>query len=324
MVNGKVMLYDGATKVGEAIFVGDNATSTLSQALVIPKDSHKVLTVKADLAAIGISQAGTQGALVKVDYDNDDPTGTRGIGASSGTTRDRTSSADTASAGVRTFRSVPTFARFALPSTELPRGTNTGVKLARFSVTADANGDVGVYKFSFEVGSSTVATTSAFGLYAFSNSGFSSVVNLSGGTGGLLNAGNGHNANCTTDQSTLENAIYMNPATCGVGTTTLQIPAGVTRYFELRGTVAGAAGGDSIGDSITIKLYGDAAYPSLAAATLVDLAATVDADTHNDFIWTPNATTTSLITHQDFTNGFGVDGLPADNMDSWTLSESTL
>ncbi|OHB18321.1 MAG: hypothetical protein A2666_05585 [Parcubacteria group bacterium RIFCSPHIGHO2_01_FULL_47_10b] len=43
-------------------------------------------------------------------------------------------------------------------------------------------------------------------------------------------------------------------------------------------------------------------------------------DGKNDFIWTPNATTTALVTHKDFTNGFGVVGLPATNMSAEVVS----
>src|SRR3989338_7924907 len=47
----KVTLWDGATKMGEALFQGTNtrATSTLSSAFIVPKDGDKMLTIKGDL-----------------------------------------------------------------------------------------------------------------------------------------------------------------------------------------------------------------------------------------------------------------------------------
>jgi hypothetical protein len=114
----KVSLYDGATKVGEALFTGSNttATSTLTGTFEIPKDGTKTMTIKVDLAEIGNAKVGTEGALIAIDYDDTDPTGTRGIGVSSGTTIDRTSSADTAASGVRMFRSFPTFTKMSVPT----------------------------------------------------------------------------------------------------------------------------------------------------------------------------------------------------------------
>ena len=85
----KVTLWDGGTKVGEAIFTGDNATVTLSGFTVL-KNTDKTLTVKGDLAAIGTSEPGKPGHLVKVEYDgaNADSAGnaTRGTGVASGVT----------------------------------------------------------------------------------------------------------------------------------------------------------------------------------------------------------------------------------------------
>jgi hypothetical protein len=46
-----------------------------------------------------------------------------------------------------------------------------------------------------------------------------------------------------------------------------------------------------------------------------------DAGTDNDFIWSPNATTTSAGAHLDWTNGFNVLGLPAAGTDSVTLTK---
>ena len=150
----QVTLWDVATQVGTAFFSGTNrnATSTLSSTVIIPANGSKTLTVKGDLALQGTSQAGTAGAFIQVDYDDDDSTGTRAIGQSSGQTTNRTASADTAVDGVRVFRSLPTVAKIAVPSTALTSGT---MDLYRFSVSADAKGDVSLYQVVANIATST-------------------------------------------------------------------------------------------------------------------------------------------------------------------------
>ena len=48
----------------------------------------------------------------------------------------------------------------------------------------------------------------------------------------------------------------------------------------------------------------------------------VDNDAQNDFIWTPISTTTSVtIGDLDYTNGYGVVGLPSNNTSAETISK---
>jgi hypothetical protein len=95
----------------------------------------------------------------------------------------------------------------------------------------------------------------------------------------------------------------------------LQIPAGSTYYFEVRGTVAGVASGYSL----TTTVEGDSAYASLASGVMMGLEATIEADSNDDFIWSPNATTTSGVAHIDWANGYQISGLPSSGL-SDTLS----
>jgi hypothetical protein len=287
-----VGIYNGSTKVGSAVFSGSsrNATSTLTSTVIVPKDDDLVLTVKGTMSEIGASQPGTQGALVQVDFNDDDSTGTRGIGMDSGATIDApaSSAGDTASAGVRLFRSFPTYGNAALSNTELINGTN---KIHRFSLTADAARAIGLYKVTLSM-ATTGVTTSGVNVYAFTDSGFSIPVSGVRSDGAL---------------NTADNAGVLSPMEFVVQPNPLQIPAGTTRYFEVRATVSGA--GDN-GDSIQTSLLGDTAYPALA--TLMANAAAIDADTNDDFIWSPNATTTSSATHADWTNGFQIQGLSSE------------
>ena len=316
LVDGKIYLYDGDTLVGEAVFTSasDYATSTLSGDFIVPKDGDKRMTIKGDLAAIGTGQPGTQGHLLTVDWDADDSTGTRGVGQSGGTTRDHSSTSDTSVDGVRIFKSVPTLARITsgLSSTLI-----TGnMKLYRFSVTADPSGDVSVYKFTFRIATSATPTGSAsttvtnLKLFAYTDSDFSQAV--SGFPSGQLNTTiSGLPGDGTTDINVLCNHSQ------GPTDDKLVIPAGQTYYFQLTADVA--LTGSITSGSITTTLQGDAAYPSLSG--FMAQAADIDDDTNDDFIWSPNATTTSLTTHADWTNGYYVPGLSSDNMDAYTITK---
>lgn len=305
----KVSLWDGATKVGETIFTTtDNSTTTLSTPVTIAKDSDKLITIKGELAAIGTSQPGTQGHLMAVDYDGGDSTGTQGNGVNSGTTISQTSSSDTASAGVRIFKSFPTFAKLTSGSSKLTAGN---LSLYRFSVKADAAGDIGISKFTIRVAtSSATAGTKVenINVYAYSDSGFSTPVSGIGSAGQFMQTANTAWVTSATD---LE--IYAE--TTAVASTTVQVPAGQTRYFEVRGdaTVAGAT------YSVSTQIQGDAAYPVLS--TFMDSAANIDNATNGDFLWAPNATTSVGVTANDWTNGYGVAGLPSTNMTAEILTQ---
>jgi hypothetical protein len=299
-----VGIYDGSTQVGTVVFSGSNrnATTTLTQTVIVPKDEDKILTLKGTLSTIGASQPGTQGALIQVDYDGNDVGGTRGIGMDSGSTINASGS-DTAVSGIRLFRTFPTLARIAVPTSNLVAGTNT---LYRFSITADSNRAVGLYKLSLSVATGSGGViVNGVNVYAYSDSGFSIPVSGVRGDGALRLV--------NFDAGTDTGVVVQD----GVGNTQpLQIPAGTTRYFEVRGTASSVAGGD---DSVQTTILGDAAYPSLA--TLMGAAATVAADPNgnDDFVWSPNATTTSAATVVDWTNGFQVIGLPASQMDTSVL-----
>ncbi|PIR04969.1 MAG: hypothetical protein COV57_01635, partial [Candidatus Liptonbacteria bacterium CG11_big_fil_rev_8_21_14_0_20_35_14] len=145
-------LAGGSSAVGEAVFVGDAATMTLS-GVTIPKDSDIVLTLKADIAAIGTSQS-NPGHTIKIDWDATDKdssgnSSTKGIGASSGTTL-YASGSDTSSNGVKVFKATPTVAQISLSSAETTLVAATDRTLYKFSVSAPSTGGIGLYKFTFD------------------------------------------------------------------------------------------------------------------------------------------------------------------------------
>lgn len=296
----QVGIYDGSTLVGTAVFTGANtvATSTLTSAVTLPKDADKTLTIKADFAQIGTSQPGAQGHLIAVDYNSADSTGTQGTGVGSGVTVNATGS--TAFSGARLFRSIPTLSSDTLPSSGVADG-----RLLRFKVTANSNGDVGLYKFTV-----TLATTSAnvtnINIFGYTDSSYS--LPVSGvSTGGQLSAANFcSGGGCTSSSPTLDIGIQ----TAASASTTVQVPAGATRYFEVRGTVTGTA----TTYSVTTTLGGDAAFPVSVGNLFMGTTTNINSDTNNNFIWSPNATGTSAITADDFTNGYGLPGLPSNGI----------
>ena len=336
----KVTLLDGATKVGEAIFSGTvtRATSTLTTDFIIPKDAVKLLTIKGDLALLGTNQAGTRGRLVEVDYDGEATPTTRGVGQSSGTTINPANGTDTNSNGVRLVRSYPTLERLAVPSNTLANGEMT---LYRFKVTADPAKDVSLYKISFRVSSTTNATTSNFSLYAYTDSGFSTSAYAANpinandvdcvGSSSLETGANdtdcAANNQTTTpassNASTSEVVIYFDPATnsaAAPNAENLVIPAGTTRYFELRGTVARSAAGDSV----SVALLGDASFSNTTNLVNRETASNVDesaATTYDNFIWSPNSTSTTATTTDDWLNGYTVPGLPTTEMTQQTFTK---
>jgi hypothetical protein len=271
---------------------------------VIAKDTDKDITVKVDLASVGTSQAGTQGALIAVDVDTAG-TNTQGVGQS-GTTINATGS--TSFSGVRMFSSYPTLAKLSVPSTVLTTGT--GVDLYRFSVTASAGGNgIGLTELTVNVATSTgsavsgTTTITNLEVYAYTDANFASPV--SGFTNGQVVA------TVAGLVSSGDNAAALSSI--------LQIPAGATYYFRVLGDTTLTAGTGTFSGSVTTRISGDAAYPAMAA--VMGTAATVQADANDDFVWSPNATTTSAAGHVDWTNGYFVAGLPSTGTDAQTISK---
>ncbi|PIP73995.1 MAG: hypothetical protein COW88_00260 [Candidatus Lloydbacteria bacterium CG22_combo_CG10-13_8_21_14_all_47_15] len=337
LVGNQITLWNSGVQVGTATFVndGDFATSTIfaDGAFRVPRGESKTMTVKGTIASISgtVGPLTASGDLFIVSYDGDDNNsaspvagGNYGTGVSGGTAINTGTTGNVTPQGVRIFNAYPTLAKLAVPSTQLQ--TSSDYAFYRFSVTAN-NDDIALGKVSFLFSSSTVsATTSAYALYAYTDSSFSNP-DTSFSSDGLVNANkyfNGFGSN-SPQTSTLARAvklveIYPDKSSA---TTTYKIGSGLTRYFELRANVQTVETGSGT-ESIVVQLEGDAAYPSLAANVLMNQAGTnldtlIDADTNDDFIWSPISTTSSvLITDYDWTNGYLVPGLPTTNMTSVT------
>jgi hypothetical protein len=180
-------------------------------------------------------------------------------------------------------------------------------KLLRFSVTPNAGGSLGIYKFTLRV-ATTVATVTGINIRAYTDSSFS--LPVSGLSEGSMLASNLAGTAWASSSTDLE--VFAQ--TSAGATTTVQVPAGATRYFDVVGTVSGA----TTGASVQTQIQGDGSYPSLPG--FMGNGLTINNDSNNDFIWSPNATTTSVYANNDWTNGYGLVGLPASNMSAEVLS----
>ncbi|HEY4520106.1 MAG TPA: hypothetical protein VJH33_03680 [Candidatus Paceibacterota bacterium] len=321
----KVSLWDGANKVGEATFAATRfATSTLVTTdydadgfagVKVPKDGYRVITVKGDLANIGTGLAGTQGAFIEVDYDGNDTTGTRSMGVASGTTINQGSSSDTNVLGVRVFRTVPTVAQVTGTCVTGAGTLSTAAAKAVhcFSIGANAARDVGLYKLVINVATSSAdavtgtTTVENLDIYAYTDSAMSQVV--PGYTDGLVYDGTDGQIISGDNDAALSSI--------------LQIPAGSTYYFKVLLDVTRTNGTGTYAGFLTTKLAGDSAYViGNTVSGLMAQAATVDlaANTDDDFIWSPNATTTAVAASLDWTNGYSIPGLPSSGLTGHTLS----
>ncbi len=275
----RAYIYNGATQVGTVIFTGSPvghyyyATSSVA-GLNIPQNQQTVLTIKADISQIGAGQAGTDGHEVLVNVAD-----AQGSGASSGTTVHSGPLAASAQTGVAIFRTTPTVAL----SSYLPSNGVADGRLIAFTITAGSNGPVGINQLTFNISTSSIMTLSNLNLYAYTDSGFSQAA---GGTVSGIAGSTSYNGTTQFATSTMS--------------TPLEIAAGSTEYFLLKGTVSPT--GTSY--NIATTLMGDSANlaPLMYSTTGIQAIS-------SRMIWSPNATTTALTTTNDWTNSYGVTGL---------------
>jgi hypothetical protein len=275
----RAYIYNGATQIGSVIFTGSPvghqyfASSTLASSMLLPQNVQTTLTIKADIANIGSGQSGTDGHEIRISLMD-----AHGAGNSSGATVDSGAGA-VPSTGIAIFKTTPTVAASSfLPSNGVADG-----RLIAFTVTAGSTGPVGISQFMFAVSTTSINALTGLNLYAYTDSGFSQPA---GGTVGGIAGGTNYNG---TTQLAISSMA-----------TPLEIPAGSTWYFVLKGTVS------PIGTSYNIAttLKGD----TTDLGPVVYSTSTIPA---SNLIWSANATTTAGVTTNDWTNGFGISGLPS-------------
>ncbi len=313
----QVYIYDGATLLAQGALGTYNATGgtanasstfTLSPALQLIPGVNKLVTIKADIAAITTnSTVATAGHQIAINYyGSTSATENLGTGVSSGA-QITNYSVTTAQTAAYIFRSVPTVATVALPTTTLSNGTKV---LSKFSITADTKGDIDIYRLTFKI--STTSPTSGGPLALTSLN----LVDLTVPEAILYAS----TTNVYTDlNGKLPIKMLAVPGTYTLATTTRTIAAGTTHVFELRGTISGSGAGALI----STQLEGDSAAPVAMNAGMLG-ATTIDGDAQNDFIWSDwsQAAHTAIgFTVADFMNGYLVSGLPSSNLAAQIMSQ---
>ncbi|MES2088044.1 MAG: peptidoglycan-binding domain-containing protein [Patescibacteria group bacterium] len=303
----QVHIFDGSTEVGTAVFTGGNsfATSTLNTPVHLLRDTDKVLTVKADLANIGTSQAVTMsGHLINIDIDTNDTAGTYGTGVGSGVRVNSTGSTSIASTGIRVFKSYPSFAQDTITAS----GLGANLPLLRFKVTADTKGSVNIAKFLLSLSTSSV-TISGVNIFAFTDSGYSQPLSGVNSGGQLMST-----AVSTGAGGSSYGAIAIYPQTVAGATTTIQVASGNTMYFEVRASTVTTSGTSY---NVVTTLKGDTGYPLVSNTYFMSTVAGSDAGSNsalNSLIWSPNSTTTPSVNDVDWTNGYALPGLPSNGI----------
>lgn len=296
----QVYIYDGSTLVGTATFTGTtaSATSTLSSPVTLPKDSDKLLTIKADLASIGVSGTGGVGDVVKID-----PLNAEGSGQSSGTTIQ--SGATTGVAGIQMFKSFPTVANSSIAScSNTSSCTGTAQKLKQFTIAANSAGAISLYEVTVNIATSSASVTN-LKLFAYSDASCSTQANVSGTTGGQFGG-------TAALGGTLDIA---SPNVSFVQTTPLSFSG--TYCFQVKGDVAPGASATNWTVNATVK--GDAATSTSVAGYNANIATTVGVaqsaslgyatTTTKNFVWADNASTTPTTNDLDWFDGYYVPGL---------------
>lgn len=279
---GNITIWNGSTQVaGPILMTGATQAVTLTTPVTLTKDTDVVLTIKADTSAVGGSNPGTSNGTIAINWNN-----TAGnnqfTGASSGTAITPTGS--TSVAGVRLYKSVPTVADDG--ATLAATGAADG-KLARFKVTANAAGSIAVGKLNVKV-TYAAATVANAKVFAFTNASYSTPKS------GVYQA----DGQIAATQATVTSGTAF---AVDASATPVQVGAGETVYFEVRGDVV-----PSTGASVVTVVNGDATLNPAANAALVAAGSVT-----GNFVWTPNTNGTSAAATTDWVNGADINGLPS-------------
>jgi hypothetical protein len=249
--------YNGAD-VGGAVFGSGQTVATATvNSLALPADTDVKLTVLADFTDIGTGLAGVEGAVIQIV-----PSAATAIGS----TGQITAVGSGSTGGVRIYNSVPVFT-YSTTGATLINGVND---LLSLSVAADSKGDVGLYKLTFSVATTTVTVTSP------------TFTGPNGSVGTVA----------VTDTSTITVTFDS-----GSNTADSTVGAGTTKTYTLRGTVAGLTGSNS--GSVSVALKADTSASAIAQAAVVSPGLNV---------WSPLATTSRDITTNDWTNSYALKG----------------
>ncbi len=303
----KIWLTDGVKTVG-VIPTSTDANAPVqiifdlsSDPFEIPAETTNLLTIKVDTSVV-YGELPSKGAMsegFKFSINSFADVVTQGV--SSGALADVVG---TPQFGEFTlYKSVPTVDVVSNPVTNLMRSNGT-YELFKFNITADPKGDIGIYKLTYGIATTTVKVTN-FGVYDSSYLSYMPVATLAAE----------RDPQGSSAQNIIEFLIDTDSSGTANGGEFRAIAAGSTRTFTLKGTVSGYTP-DGL-NIINTSLLGDAAFPlpvvRCAGTTFGNNACIgIDSNDQDDFIWSDlnygNNSTTATNT-SEWTNGFRVPGL---------------
>lgn len=280
-------LWDGATQISGPITPdgsGNADFNSITPDFVVPKNSDKIVTVK---ASFNTTQSGaTSGAALSSIFDGNNNFEMRGTGSSNTLITVGTTSPTSSQVVLR--KTKPTIALVALPQTILGAGDQI---ISKFTVTADAGGRVSLKTMKFDIALSNATLT--------------------------VNSLTIREAGASSDISTVSSTVAITGGTGVIGFTGEQtVEAGQSKTYELKANVASVVGTGSA--SVQTKILGDTA---VVTGALGGGGARVGATDYN-FIWSDNSAAPHNDTDAgsaDWTNGTYVKSLPSSNQ---TLSKS--
>ncbi len=276
----------GATKTAfQTLTTGTeaNATATFTGlSLYVPSSGDdSLLDVFVGIPTIASGAASGAAITATIDYNEGfkaTPNGLTPITTWTSASADAISSASTGYGTVYVRKTIPTFTKVASGVTT----PTTGQALYKFNVTADTAGAVEIKKISLAVATSTM-NVAAFSLYEIGNS---TAIN-------------------TTAAEVDSNGWVIFYAGTSANNTVIQVGAGSTKSFEVKGTVTnwGAAG-----DSLTI---------SFAEDTAAEVTAT-SVSHPGELVWSDRSATSHTTITADWINGYLVKNF-SDDVQSYSF-----
>lgn len=289
----RISLYSGTTQLGASGAYSSSTTPIIfSTPLIVQAFDSAEITVKVDVHQQGPGQPGIAGARVLVQHTGYGvPKSTSyAVGLTSGLQYGATNGW-TLSNGFRAFRTTPIVTQIVPSTGTLVSGTNT---LNQVKITAGPTRELTMRRLVFQTSVAPCLGPLSYELWG--------------------DYGRVHASLLTAD------ALGRVVATFSETSSERIIPAGASKTFTLRATNVASAGYGYISS----RLLGDAAYAENAGMlSAYQWEALLSAATTSNFLWSPNTYTLSTASSTDWTNGYGVMGLPSAGLRDVLLAGST-
>jgi hypothetical protein len=298
-----IAIYEGGTLIGSSVWSASstNATITPSSVFTLDRNVGRTLTLKATLNKMGPGEVADPGARLAFGVSNIDATG-KATGSTK-TSINRTNLATYACQAncfseFTIHKSRPTVTRLSFTTDNQITSSAAVVDMYQFKVSADSQGPIGLFKFTFGISTSTITiNTSTLKLYEGDSQGAKTRL-ISIGTGDMVSQD--YSAGTAYVIGTYFDKGDNNDATKDSGGSVLadcscewlHIPASVTKFYTLVATMK--AGHDTTANNETIAtvMAGDADYASTTPGSAKSKIGGgqggvegIDDKAENDFIW---------------------------------------